>query len=107
MDTPYGRFRYAVAKTTTVSPSDVGVLRDRGYGLVLTTCTPPYSAASRLIVWATLEKSQTARERRGASDAGAGRDRQAAGVTPGNGGRSEELPSSSMTSNSSPAAPPG
>jgi sortase A len=55
LDTPYARFRYRVAKTTTVDPADVGVLRDRGYGLVLTTCTPPYSAARRLIVWASLE----------------------------------------------------
>ena len=58
VDTPYARFRYAVAKTTTVDPTDVGVLSDRGYGLVLTTCTPPYSAAHRLIVWATLEKAK-------------------------------------------------
>ena len=57
VDTPYARFRYAVAKTTTVDPTDVGVLSDRGYGLVLTTCTPPYSATHRLIVWATLEKA--------------------------------------------------
>jgi len=58
VETPYGKFRYAVAKTTTVDPSDVGVLRDRGYGLVLTTCTPPYSAKQRLIVWAILEKAR-------------------------------------------------
>ena len=58
VDTPYARFRYAVAKTSTVDPADTGVLRDRGYGLVLTTCTPPYSAARRLIVWATLEKAR-------------------------------------------------
>jgi sortase A len=56
VETPYAKFRYAVAKTTAVLPTDVGVLRDRGYGLVLTTCTPPYSASHRLIVWATLEK---------------------------------------------------
>jgi len=43
-------------KTTVVRPDDIGVLRDRGYGLVLTTCTPPYSASHRLIVWAVLEK---------------------------------------------------
>ena len=55
LDTPYARFRYEVAKTTVVPPDDVGVLRDRGYGLVLTTCTPPYSASHRLIVWAVLE----------------------------------------------------
>lgn len=58
VDTPYARFRYTVAKTTVVDPTDVGVLSDRGYGLVLTTCTPPYSAAHRLIVWATLEKAK-------------------------------------------------
>lgn len=56
-DTPYARFRYEVAKTTVVLPDDVGVLRDRGYGLVLTTCTPPYSASHRLIVWAALERA--------------------------------------------------
>ena len=57
VDTPYARFRYAVAKTTVVLPTDVGVLFDRGYGLVLTTCTPPYSASHRLIVWAVLERA--------------------------------------------------
>ncbi len=61
VETPYARFRYAVVKTTTVDPTDVGVLRDRGYGLVLTTCTPPYSAEYRLIVWATLEKARPLR----------------------------------------------
>ncbi len=61
MDTPYGKFRYAVTKTTRVRPSDVGVLRDRGYGLVLTTCTPPYSATYRLIVWAKLERAKPLR----------------------------------------------
>lgn len=49
--TPYGRFTYRVAKLTRVRPSDVSVLADRGYGLVLTTCDPPYSARQRLIVW--------------------------------------------------------
>lgn len=61
VETPYARFRYAVVKTTTVDPTDVGVLRDRGYGLVLTTCTPPYSADYRLIVWATLEEARPLR----------------------------------------------
>ncbi len=59
--TPYARFRYAVAKKTTVAPSDISVLRDRGYGLVLTTCDPPYSASHRLIVWATLERARPLR----------------------------------------------
>lgn len=54
METPYARFVYDVAKTTTVSPDDVSVLYDRGYGLVLTTCTPRYSASHRLIVWGRL-----------------------------------------------------
>jgi sortase A len=64
VDTPYAKFRYRVAKTTTVDPSDTGVLDDRGYGLVLTTCTPPYSAAHRLVVWATLEKMRPLRAAR-------------------------------------------
>jgi sortase A len=53
LDTPYGRFVYSVARVTTVLPSDVAVLYDRGYALVLTTCTPPYSASHRLVVWAS------------------------------------------------------
>ena len=57
LETPYARFRYAVAKTTVTPPNDVSVLRDRGYSLVLTTCTPPYSASHRLIVWAVLERA--------------------------------------------------
>ncbi len=57
LDTPYARFRYEVAKSTVVPPDDVSVLRDRGYGLVLTTCTPPYSASHRLVVWAVLERA--------------------------------------------------
>jgi len=63
VDTPYARFRYSVVKTTVVHPSDLGVLDDRGYGLVLTTCTPPYSASHRLIVWAELEKAKPLRSR--------------------------------------------
>ena len=55
VDTPYARFRYAVVKKTVVKPSDLSVLLDRGYGLVLTTCTPPYSASHRLVIWASLE----------------------------------------------------
>ena len=39
-------------------PTDVRVLYDRGYALVLTTCTPPYYASHRLVVWAS-EKSFT------------------------------------------------
>lgn len=57
LDTPYARFRYSVVKTTVVKPNDIGVLADRGYSLVLTTCTPPYSDSHRLIVWGRLVKS--------------------------------------------------
>ena len=52
--TPYGRFTYHVARLTRVLPSDVSVLADRGYGVVLTTCDPPYSASHRLVIWGTL-----------------------------------------------------
>ena len=55
VDTPYARFRYSVVKKTVVRPTDVSVLLDRGYALVLTTCTPPYSASHRLVVWGSLE----------------------------------------------------
>ena len=55
VQTPYAALDYEVVKVTTVEPDDVGVLLDRGYGLVLTTCTPRYSASHRLIVWGRLE----------------------------------------------------
>jgi sortase A len=61
VDTPYARFRYVVDKTTTVDPTDTGVLLDRGYGLVLTTCHPPGFSAHRLVVWAKLEKAKALR----------------------------------------------
>lgn len=58
VETPYARFRYRVAKTTVVLPTDISVLADRGYDLVLTTCTPPYSASHRLIVWGLLDAAR-------------------------------------------------
>jgi LPXTG-site transpeptidase (sortase) family protein len=54
---PYGRFRYTVESSVVVSPSHAAVLRSVDRRLVLTTCTPPFSAAKRLIVTARL-KSQ-------------------------------------------------
>ncbi len=69
VDTPYARFRYTVKKTTVVDPTDTSVLIDRGYSLVLTTCTPMYSASHRLIVWAQarfihdLQRAQEVRQR--------------------------------------------
>jgi sortase A len=54
VETPYGRFTYAVARIATVLPTYVQVLFDRRYALVLTTCTPRYSASHRLVVMAAL-----------------------------------------------------
>jgi sortase A len=52
--TPYARLRYRVDKETVVRPTEISVLADRGYDLVLTTCDPPGWATRRLIVWGTL-----------------------------------------------------
>ena len=56
---PYGRFRYAVEGAITVSPSNTRSLRPVEHDrVVLTTCTPPFSAAKRLVVTAKLESSR-------------------------------------------------
>ena len=56
---PYGRFRYAVEGSIVVSPSNTRALRPvRHDRLVLTTCTPLFSAAQRLVVTATLVSSR-------------------------------------------------
>jgi sortase A len=53
---PYGRFTYRVEGKRVVAPSNVGVLRHvRRDRLVLTTCTPPFSATKRLILTARAE----------------------------------------------------
>jgi sortase A len=50
---PYGRFAYDVEGERVVAPSNVSVLRHARHDrLVLTTCTPPFSAAKRLILTA-------------------------------------------------------
>jgi sortase A len=55
---PYGRFTYAIETSIVVSPSNGTVLRPVKHDrLVLTTCTPLFSAAKRLVVTAR-EKSQ-------------------------------------------------
>jgi sortase A len=55
---PYGRFTYKVESTQVVSPSRITVLSSVGHErVVLTTCTPPHSAARRLIVMARLESA--------------------------------------------------
>jgi len=56
---PYGRFRYRVEGSIVVSPTSIASLRRARYGrLALTTCTPPFSAAKRLIVTARLRSSR-------------------------------------------------
>lgn len=51
--TEFGIFEYRVTRFKTIAPSDGSVLRDtKRPTLVLTTCTPRFSAAQRLIVFA-------------------------------------------------------
>lgn len=53
--TRQGAFRYVVQQSMTVDPSDSAVVEPTpGNHLTLTTCTPRYSAAQRLIVVAVL-----------------------------------------------------
>jgi len=55
---PYGHFQYRVERKRVVAPSHVKVLRHvRHDRLVLTTCTPLFSAAKRLIVTARSERA--------------------------------------------------
>jgi sortase A len=54
---PYGRFTYVVQYRRVVAPSALWVIRDVGYDrLVLSACTPLYSAAKRIIVFARLRQ---------------------------------------------------
>jgi sortase A len=58
VDMPYAHFTYAVTGHEVVSPDDVRVIDEVGFTrLVLSACTPLYSAASRLIVFARLERT--------------------------------------------------
>ena len=56
MNMPYAHFTYTVLATRVVSPSDVNAaVADVGYSrLVLSACTPPFSAVKRLLVYASL-----------------------------------------------------
>jgi sortase A len=55
LDMPYGRFTYKVIGSRVVLPTDVSVIDPVGYSrLVLSACTPPFSATHRLIVFARL-----------------------------------------------------
>jgi sortase A len=52
---PYGRFNYSVQRQQVVLPTAWWVTRDHGYDrLVLSACTPMFSASHRLIVFARL-----------------------------------------------------
>jgi sortase A len=55
LDMPYARFNYKVIASRVVLPTDVSVLDPVGYSrLVLSACTPLFSASHRLIVFARL-----------------------------------------------------
>ncbi len=55
VDMPYGRFIYSVIGHRVVKPTDIAVIDPVGYSrLVLSACTPLYSAAERWIVFARL-----------------------------------------------------
>jgi sortase A len=59
VDMPYAHFVYTVMGHRSVLPSDVyAAIRHAGYSrLVLSACTPPFSAAERLLVYARLTKT--------------------------------------------------
>jgi sortase A len=63
LELPYGTFTYRVASTRVVAPSDVAAVRAHGHGarVVLTACTPLFSAAQRLVVSARLSGYAPAR----------------------------------------------
>jgi sortase A len=53
---PYARFTYKVIGSRVVLPTDVSVIKPVGYSrLVLSACTPLFSASHRLIVFARLQ----------------------------------------------------
>jgi sortase A len=56
LNMPYAHFTYTVIATRVVAPTDVSAaVADVGYSrLVLSACTPPFSAAMRLLVYARL-----------------------------------------------------
>jgi sortase A len=55
LEMPYGRFGYTVIGSRVVLPTDVSVLNPVGYSrLLLSACTPLFSASHRLIVFARL-----------------------------------------------------
>ena len=58
LEMPYARFTYTVVGSRVVLPTDVSVLDPVGYSrLILSACTPLFSASHRLIVFARLTSS--------------------------------------------------
>ncbi len=58
LEMPYARFTYRVIGSRVVLPTDVSVLDSVGYSrLVLSACTPLFSASHRLIVFARLSST--------------------------------------------------
>jgi sortase A len=57
LEMPYANLEYRVQRIRIVEPSDIGIIRDVGHErLVLTACTPLYSAAQRIAAFATLTR---------------------------------------------------
>jgi sortase A len=56
LDMPYAHFIYRVIGSRVVLPTDVSIIKPVGYSrLVLSACTPLFSASHRLIVFARLQ----------------------------------------------------
>lgn len=56
LEMPYGLFTYKITATRVVLPTDVRVLAPVGYArLVLSACTPLFSASHRIVVFARLQ----------------------------------------------------
>ena len=67
LDMPYGTFTYAVQYQRVVAPAAWWITRDVGYErLVLSACTPLFSAAQRIVVFARLVSAQSAQPSLGA-----------------------------------------
>jgi len=55
---PYADFTYKAEVKTNVDPSEVSVLKPRGYDSVtLSTCDPPWGLSTRIIIFARLAES--------------------------------------------------
>lgn len=59
MDMPYGRFFYRVDRTQIVKPDAIWITdKQKNEMLVLSACHPLYSAARRIVIFATLVRSE-------------------------------------------------